>query len=105
MINPYHGTPFSKTATNATSAVATQTGVAGTQYFITDVGASSDKAGSILLIKDGSTTIWQQQVGAGSIVLNFSTPLSITTGNDCSITIDGTAACKSNMSGLSITVA
>ena len=98
------GAPFMATATNATSAVATATGIAGSTYYITDIAASSDKAGAIILVKDGTTTIWQIQVattaaGNNSFQQSFQTPLKVTLSADCSITIDGTSACKSNIAG------
>jgi len=102
----FYGTPFSKTATHATDAVATQTGVALQTHYITDLSASSDKAGSIVLVKDGTTTIWQDIVGAvgsgGHYEISFITPLKATAGADISVTIDGTAACKANMSGFTL---
>jgi len=100
-----NGTPFSQTGTGTTSATATQTGVTGTQYIITDITASSDKAGSIILVKNGATTIWQDIVGAGNYRHAFVTPLRCTPGSDAVVTIDGTAASKANISGVSITIA
>jgi hypothetical protein len=98
------GAPIKATATHATSAVATVTGVAGSIYYITDVAGSSDKAGSLLLVKDGSTVIWQVQLattaaGNNSFQESFQTALPITKGNDVSVTVDGTSACYSNLSG------
>ena len=98
------GAPIKATATHATSAVATATGVAGSTYYITDVAGSSDKAGALLLIKDGTTVIWQVQLattaaGSNSFQQSFQTPLNITMGNDVSVTVDGTSVCKSNLSG------
>lgn len=104
-----NGTPFSQTATHATSAVATQTGVASTVYFITDISGSSDKAGSKILIKDGTTTIWQDNIlvsaaGNCSYHHTFSSPLRVTVGASCSATVDGTSICNANIGGYSITV-
>ncbi len=93
------GTPITATATGSTSAVATATGVALRTIYITDISASSDKAGSIILVKDGSTVIWQDIVGAGSYKMNFITPLRVTMAADASVTIDGTSASKANLSG------
>jgi len=93
------GLPVSATATHATAAVATITGVSGKKTRITDISASSDKAGSIILVKDGTTVIWQDIVGAGNYRHQFKTPLPVTTGADCSVSIDGTAACKANIAG------
>jgi len=56
------GTPFAVTATNASSAVATQSGITGSTMFITDIAGSSDKAGSLLTVKQGTTVIWQIQL-------------------------------------------
>ncbi len=101
------GTPFSQTATHATSAVASQAGATGVQYFITDIAASTDKAGGILLVKDGTTVIFQLQIATTAAGINafeksFKTPLACTVGNLASVTIDGTAACKANISGYAL---
>lgn len=103
MINKIqHGDPWSETATHATAAVATHTAVSGKTHLITGVSVSSDKAGAILLIKQGTTTIWQLQVGAGAHSINFSVPLVATLGALVSAEIDGTAACKANIIGVTI---
>lgn len=93
------GLPVSATATHATAAVATITGATGRKTRITDISASSDKAGSIILVKDGTTVIWQDIVGVGNYNHSFKTPLPATVGGNCSVEIDGTAACKANVSG------
>lgn len=97
-----HGTPFSKTATHATAAVASNTGVSGQTHYITDIAASSDKAGSILLVKQGTTTIWQTQVGAGVHSHTFQVPLAGASGALVSVEIDGTSACKANIAGFTL---
>lgn len=97
-----NGARASATATNTTSAVATITGVAGQKTFITDISASSDKAGAIILVKNGSTTIWQDIVGTVPYNRNFTTPLVGSVGADVSVTIDGTAGCKSNIAGVQL---
>lgn len=97
-----NGTRVSATATHATSAVATITGVAGKKTFITDVTGSSDKAGALVLVKDGTTTIWQDIVGVGYWQHTFATPIVGSVGADVSVTVDGTAACKSNISGVQL---
>ena len=97
-----NGLRFSQTATHATGAVATQTGVAGKSSYVTDISGSSDKSGALILVKDGSTTIWQDIVNAGNYRMNFLTPLKITAGADVTVTVDGTALCKSNISGFSL---
>lgn len=95
-----NGARFSQTATSATSAVATQTGVAGKKSYITDISGSSDKAGAKILIKDGSTVIWQDIVNSGAYNANFTTPIVGSIGNDISVTVDGTALCNANVSGV-----
>ena len=97
-----NGLRVSATATHGSSAVATVTGVSGKKTYITDVTASSDKAGSIVLVKDGTTTIWQDIVGAGYYQHTFATPIVGSSGADVSVTIDGTSACKSNISGVQL---
>ena len=93
------GTPFSETATHATAAVASHAAVAGKTFYITDIAASSDKATSIMLVKQGTTVIWQEQVGAGRVEFSFKNPLKGALGAQVSVEIDGTAACKANISG------
>jgi hypothetical protein len=94
-----HGTPFVETATNATLAVASHAAVATKTYYVTDIGVSSDKAGSIVLVKSGTTVIWQQQVGAGHLEKTFATPLKAALGALVSVEIDGTALCNANIAG------
>lgn len=98
------GTPIKATATHATAAVASVAGAAATQHFVTNVSCSSDKAGSILLIKDGTTVIWQEQVGATFCNLKFDPPLGASVGALISAEIDGTSACKANLSGVSVKI-
>lgn len=96
------GAILTATATHATSAVATITGVTGKTFHITDISGSSDKAGALLLVKDGSTVIWQDIIGTTAYSKMFLSPLPVTVGANCSITVDGTALCKSNIIGYSI---
>jgi len=96
------GTPFSETATHATLAVATHAAVAGLKYFVTDIEVSSDKAGSICLLKQGTTTILQLQVGATFMTHSFKVPLRGAPGALVSVEIDGTSACKANIQGFEL---
>ena len=98
------GTPFSETATHATAAVASHTGVAGRTYYITDIAASTDKAGALLLVKQGTTVIWQLQLastaaGINAFAQSFKIPLKGATGALVSVTIDGTSVCNANIAG------
>jgi len=98
MLNPkLNARPLSYTATHATLAVATTVADTKLRPIISTVSVSSDKAGSVLLIKDGVTTIWQTQVGVGQLTFNFPEGLYGTLGNIISVEIDGTALCKANM--------
>lgn len=99
------GIPYRVTATHATAASASKTGVDGKIHFITDVAASSDKSGAIMLVVDGSTTIWQLQVGASFISHHFDPPLEITEGAAAICSIDGTSACKANIAGYTLKIA
>ena len=97
-----YGSPFSVTATHATAAVASNAGVNGKKHFISHVSVSSDKAGSIMLIKQGTTVLWQVQVGASKHEETFSPELEGVSGGLVSVEIDGTSACKANISGVTI---
>lgn len=92
------GVPYAATASGSTSATATISGVALRTIYITEVSASSDKSGSSILVKDGNTVIWQDLVGAGNYRMNFITPLRVTMGNDATVTVDGTASSRANVS-------
>lgn len=94
-----NGTPFRETATHATAAVASHAAVAGKTYHITHIAVSSDKAGAICLVKQGTTTIWQLQIGASFHEETFTPPLRGVSGALVSVEIDGTSACKANIEG------
>lgn len=101
------GTPWSVTATNATSAVASKAGVTGSTHYITDIAGSTDKAGGLLLVKQGTTTIWQVQLATTAAGINtfeqsFQVPLAGVSGGLVSVTVDGTAACYANIAGFTI---
>jgi hypothetical protein len=101
------GDPFSVTATGSTSAVATKAAVTGKTYYITDIAGSSDKAGSLLLVKQGTTTIWQIQLATTAAGINawqqsFTQPLVGASGALVSVTVDGTSVCDANISGFSL---
>jgi hypothetical protein len=98
------GTPFSETATHATTAVASHAAVTGRTYYITDISASSDKAGALLLVKQGTTIIWRTQVATTAAGINayshsFRTPLKGATSALVSVEIDGTSVCHANIAG------
>ena len=102
-----HGDAFSVTATHATAAVASKAGVAGQKHYITDVSASSDKAGALMLIKQGTTVVWRTQVAAtaaGNLSYShtFSTPIAGVAGALVSCEIDGTAVCHANIAGFTL---
>lgn len=96
------GKPFNGTATHATAAAVTITAVTGRSHYVTDVEASSDKAGSILTIKDGTTVKFQVQVGADSFRHMFQSPIRCTAGAVVLVEIDGTSACKANVQGFTV---
>lgn len=95
------GQVASKTATGTTSAVATITGIAGRKFYITDISGSSDKAGAIILVKDGTTVIWQDVINnTVPYTKDFTLSLPVpTVGADISVTVDGTSASKANLLG------
>lgn len=103
-ITTIKGAPVSATATNSTSAVASIAGVAGSINYVTDISGSSDKAGALLLVKQGSTVIWQVQLATTAAGINafehqFASPLPSAVGASISVTVDGTAACYANIAG------
>lgn len=98
-----YGASFSVTANNATSAVATKAGVSSKKHFAVDISGSSDKAGAKILVKDGTTVIWQDRISStGAYEHTFSQPLSASVGADLSVTVDGTAECNANISGYTL---
>lgn len=97
------GVPFHVTHSNATAASASQAAEASSIHIITDVIASSDKSGAIILVKDGATVVMQAQVGAGNFSHHFETPIICTKGAAATVEIDGTSACKANILGRTIT--
>lgn len=97
-----HGDPFKGTATHGTLAKVTISAVAGKQHYLTDVSVSSDKSGAILLIKDGTTVIWQAQVDADFYNHKFAVPIMASVGALLSVEVDGTSVCKANASGVTI---
>lgn len=98
-----YGTPFAATATGSTSSVATVSGVDGVRRYVTDVSGSSDKVGALILVKNGSTVIWQDRVSSTAAYrMTFVTPLQIASGSDCTVTVDGTLYSAANVAGYSI---
>ena len=102
-----HGQLITATTTHATAAVASVTGVSGLKYYITDVSASTDKAGALVLIKQGTTVIWRSQIAAtaaGALVYEhtFSQPLEAAVGALVSCEVDGTSVCNANIAGFSL---
>lgn len=102
-----HGRAITATATHATLAVASVTGVAGEKFYITDVSASSDKAGALVLVKQGTTVVWRSQLqttaaGFCAYTFTFSQPLEAAVGALISCEVDGTAVCHANISGFSL---
>ena len=97
------GDCWSVTATHATAAVATKDAATGKTHFITHVSASSDKAGSILTVKQGTTTVWQLKIGASMIDLDFSSsPIKAASNALVSADIDGTSRADVNLAGFTL---
>ena len=103
------GIPFAVAVSHATSAVALKAASTGTAQvnYITDIAGSSDKAGALLTVKQGSTTIWEVQLASTAAGINafshsFSEPLSSAVGATVSVTVDGTSVCKANIAGFSL---
>lgn len=98
-----YGLRFYVTNSGTTSATATKPAETGVTHYITDISASSDKAGAVIQVKDGTTVIWKAVIGANSSYEHsFAVPLAGTKGNSVSITIDGTSICTANIAGFSL---
>jgi len=97
------GERFSATATHATSAVATIAGVAGKRLYIVGFSGSSDKTGAKILIKDGTTVIWQDRV-SNTCANDYSVDgyLVGSLGASISATVDGTAECDANILAIAL---
>ena len=98
------GSPVNAYATHATSAVATIAGVTGAINYVTDISGSSDKAGALLTVKQGTTVIWEVQLASTAAGINafshsFQSPLPSASGASVSVTVDGTSVCKANIAG------
>lgn len=93
---------------NNTTCVATKTGVAGKQHYLLHFSASLDAAAgaaTTVLVKDGSTVIWEERVSTSTQSIDRSferRPLPISNGATLTITLGalgGTVGGSVNMSG------
>lgn len=90
------GALVSATAQNATSAVATIAAVAGKRTYIINISGSTDKAGGRILIKDGSTTIWQDRLSNTCPGIYDFDGYLVALGA-VTVTVDGTVECDANI--------
>lgn len=110
------GKPWSETASGTASAVATHAAETGKIHYITEVSGSGDLASGAevndltLLVKDGTTIIWQDAIpiltsgtATGTYHKVFSTPLAGSSGAAVSVTV-GTcnAVSFANIAGFTI---
>lgn len=97
------GICVSATATGSTTTTATIAGVAGVVQYITDISASSDLAGAVATVKQGSTTVWEGILGANSSYsFRFESPIASAAGASISITVNGTSLSKANIAGIQL---
>lgn len=99
-----HAEPFSVTATGTSSATATKAAATGKTYYITDIMCSSDKNSANILVKQGTTTIWQATLdtvatGQNTISHSFISPLKGVKGALVSVEIDGSGSADANLAG------
>lgn len=102
-----HGFPFYVTHTHATAAVASNAAVSGKTHYITDIMVATDKDDAIMLVKQGTTTIWQasvETVATGNNVIShsFQSPLVAAKGALVSVQITGTSICQANIAGFTL---
>ena len=108
MINrEQQGKPFVVTHTHATAAKATKAAVAGKTHYITDIMVATDSDSAIMLVKQGTTTIWQASVltvatGINVIHHTFRSPLVAAEGALVSVEITGGAICQANIAGFTV---
>ena len=99
------GTPFSATATGSTTATATFAAPnSASLLYITDIAGSTDKAGAVLIVQQGSTTIWQVQLattaaGITAFDQQMLSPLACPAGASASVNVTGTSVCCANIAG------
>jgi len=90
------------TSTGSTTCTAAIAAVSGKQHHVVAAQAGSDLATSVLLIKDGITTIFQHFMAANRGAIEFPAPLPITSGASCSATITGTNTCTANIQVITV---
>lgn len=95
-----HGKGWSATVTHATASKVTQTAVAGRTFILSELSVTSDKAGSIILVKDGTTVIWQLGLGVATFSKVFQKPLVATKGALLSVEVDSTSVSEVNAQGV-----
>jgi len=76
------------------TAIATGSPCGGERIFITDIAGSSEIVGAKIVVKDGTTVIWQIQIpttGATpyGVVISFDTPLVGTINTCMYVEVDG----------------
>lgn len=95
-----NGKPWSGTDSDGTNPIVTQAAVVGRSFLLSELSCSSDKAGAIILVKDGTTVIWQLVIGATAFSKVFQKPLRATQGALLSVEVDSTSVGKANAQGV-----
>lgn len=98
---------WSETATGSASATATHAAETGKQHVIYAVSVSAGSAGSgdiSILIREGSTTIWEELIDStkqSSYAITFPKGRKIARGSACSVVATKTGATvKANLHGI-----
>ena len=102
-----YGVPFYVTHTHVSAAVASKAAVAGKFHYITDIMVATDVDDAIMLVKQGTTTIWQASVqtiatGINVISHTFGTALKGAKGVLVSVQITGSSICQANIAGFTL---
>ena len=106
--NQLHGDQFNAANQTITGPItATQAVGTFTNVYITDIMASSSSANSTLIIKSGSTVIYEAQLlqtaaGICAFDENFVTPLKGTKGTQVSATVSGSGTTTVIMNGYTL---
>lgn len=95
------GSPLYATATGSSTCTATLSAVTSKSLYATLVTASSDLAGATVMIKDGTTVIWQDRISntCPYILMSEAFPLTTTPGNALTVVVTGTSLCNANIAG------
>lgn len=105
------GDTFSATVNGTANSIASVAGSAGRVHYVTDVSGSADDARATIVVRAGSTILWQDKLAlsyAGGTATNpyalhFVNPLKGTSGGAVTVTVgSATSSSWANIAGFTI---